>query len=100
MRSFTIINIKKSSGENMSYKGGRFESNTPSSAAKKMFSQAIRKCKVQCNSMVITLRETTQDSKKKEFKYRITRKKENIEIERGDSIINFSYITTVKSLNV
>jgi hypothetical protein len=98
-RSFTIVSIEKVGESKLSYKDGRFLSNTPSGAARKMFSKAHSHCRNKCNSFKITLRETTQNSLKKEFKYRVSRVKQETEVEyNGETIIHL-FTTKVKSLN-
>ena len=98
-RSFTIVRIEKTGGSKLNYSDGRFMGETPSQVAKKVFSHAFRTCSSQCNSFKITIRETTQGSNKKEYKYRVTKKNEKVEIERGGEIITYNFITKVKSLN-
>lgn len=99
-RSFTIISIEKTNGSKLSVKDGRYISETPAGAAKKMFSQAYRLCRDNCMSFKITLRESTQGSNKKEYKYRVKRVKDPIEIEykNGDVVVH-EFTTKVKSLN-
>ena len=99
-RSFTIISIEKTNGSKLSIKDGRYMSETPAGAAKKMFSQGRQHCRDKCNSFKITLRETTQGSSKKEYKYRVTRVKDPIEIEykNGDVVLH-EFTTKIKSLN-
>ena len=100
-RSFTIVKMEKVGGGKVNYdtKDSRFISSTPAGASAKAFSHAERHCRVKCSSMKITLRETTQGSAKKEYTYRVTKKKEKTEVERGDTIITFDFKTKVKSLN-
>ncbi len=92
-RSFTLL---KDSDEK-----GRYMSANPSGAARKAFSQLCRSDKKtgEC-TMEIELRETTQDSKKKVYKYRVSRKKleEPLKIDRGGKSITVSYETKVKSM--
>jgi hypothetical protein len=96
-RSFTIVSIKTTTGK-INYTEGRFISSTPSGAARKMFTQAYRYKKGQVKSMKITLRETTQNSNKKEYTYRITKKAEKTVVERDGEEITFNYTTKIKSL--
>lgn len=99
-RSFTIVSIEKTSGSKMTFKDGRYIGETPANVARKMFSQARQHCRDKCNSFKITLRETTQGSNKKEYKYRVTRVKDPVEIEykNGDVVLH-EFTTKVKSLN-
>ena len=98
MRSFTIVSIQDKNTK-LQYKDGRFISNTPSEAAKKMFTKAHNSTTKKVNSLIVTLRETTQGSAKKEYKYRVTRKSEKIEVERAGEIITYNFVTKVKSMN-
>jgi hypothetical protein len=67
MRSFTIKSIKKLNGSRVNYTGGRFESETPVASARKAFTKAYHHLKAKGPlSLKITIRETTQNSKKKE----------------------------------
>jgi hypothetical protein len=99
-RSFTIISVEKSSGSKIRYKDGRFIGESPSQVVKKMFTQARKHCRDKCNSFKITLREITQNSEKKHYKYSVKRVKDPVEIEykNGDVVIH-EYTTKVKSLN-
>lgn len=100
MRSFTIDKIEKSTGSVLRYNGGRFISENPASAAKKMFSHSSRHCRTDCKTLKITLHETTQGSLKKEYTYRVTRVKDPVEIEykNGDVVVH-EFRTKIKSLN-
>ena len=99
-RSFTIVSIEKTGGAKVQYKDGRFMSSTPAGAASKMFGQAQQRCRDTCLSFKITLREMTQGSLKKIYKYRVTRVKDPVEIEykNGDIVVH-EFTTKVKSLN-
>ena len=98
-RSFTIVSIKKSDGSKISYKNGRFMSSTPAGAAAKMYSHANRTCRTKCNSLTILLRESTAGSAKKEYMYRVTKKKEETTVNLGKSEVVFGFKTKTKSLN-
>lgn len=99
MRSFTIIEIKKSNGSNVKYTGGRFVGESPSSCARKMFSKAYNYLKGKGPmTLKITLRETTQNSLKKEYTYRVKKISDYKEIERNNQLIIYRYSTKVKSV--
>jgi hypothetical protein len=98
-RSFTIVSIEKTGGAKVQYKDGRFMSSTPAGAASKMFSHANRHCRTKCNSFKIILRETTQGSNKKEYTYRVTKKKEETTVNLGKTEVTFGFTTKTKSLN-
>lgn len=97
-RSFTVITIKKS-GRSVKTDGGRYISKSPSSAAKKAFSQYYRQHKTSGKlSLEIHIKETTQNSSGKTFKYRISKVKDPKDISRGKEIIHYEYTTKVKAL--
>ena len=98
-RSFTIVSIIKSSGAKIAYKDGRFMGESPSQISRKVFSHANRHCKTKCNSMKITLRETTQNSAKKEYTYQVKKVKDETTVDLGKTQVTFGFTTKVKSLN-
>ena len=98
MRSFTIVSIQDKNTK-MRYIDGRFISNTPHEAAKKMFTKAHNSTNKKIRSLIVTLRETTQGSLKKEYKYRVTKKAEKIEVERDGEMITYNFTTKIKSMN-
>lgn len=99
-RSFSIESIKKTiGGSRVNYTGGRFMSDVPGSAAKKAFSKAYHHLNKRGPlSLIISIRETTQGSTHKIFKYRITRKAERTEVERGGELITYNFTTKVKAV--
>lgn len=92
-RSFTVdtINNKKVKSGN----GGRYISSTPSGAAKKAYSQFATSAKKQ---LVICMRETTQGSAKKCFKYKVSRQKQNNEVTIQGEPILFKYKIVTKAM--
>lgn len=98
-RSFTIVSIIKPSGSKLQYKDGRFMGESPSQVARKVFSHANRHCRTMCNSMKITIRETTQNSAKKEYTYRVKKVKDETTVDLGKTEVTFEFTTKVKSLN-
>lgn len=99
MRSFTIESIKKTNGGRVNYKDGRFVSETPVAAAKKAFTKAYHHLRKKgALSLIITMRETTQGSHKKEYKYRVKRVAEKTEVERDGETIVYSFITKAKAM--
>ena len=95
-RSFKIVKVDNTS---MIVSSGRYISSNPSGAVKKMFSQICRN-KKKCNSMIITIKETTQNSNKKEYKYKVKRVKEHNQVVRNGVVIDYEYKIKVKSLNI
>lgn len=97
-RSFTVIAIKKS-GRSVKIDGGRYISKTPSSAVRKAFSQYYRQHKKSGQfSLEIHIKETTQNSSGKTFKYKVLKVKDPKDISRGKEIIHYEYTTKVKAL--
>ena len=94
-RSFTVITINKS-GKKTRSNGGRYISKSPSSAARKAFSQYYRNHKTM--SLEIHIKETTQNSSGKIFKYRVSKIKDPKDIIRGKETIHYEYTTKVKAL--
>ena len=76
MRSFTVSNVTKHGGCSTKYNAGRFISRTPAGAAKKAFNQFCRQKNIKgvC-TLFVTVKETTQESKHKEFTYKCSRQK-------------------------
>jgi hypothetical protein len=97
-RSFTVENVKNSTtGKKILFTGGRYISENPSNAARKAFSQ-ISKAMSGRFSLEITLRETTQNSKHKLYKYKVTRIKRPIEVIKDNVSILYKYFIKVKSV--
>ena len=97
-RSFTVITINKS-GKKTRTDGGRYISKSPSSAARKAFSQYYRQHKTSGQlSLEIHIKETTQNSSGKIFKYKVSKIKDPKDISRGKQIIHYEYTTKVKAL--
>lgn len=97
MRSFTVETAKKTRGKAQIFTGGRYISETPIGAVKKAFSQ-IHQAKPSVTSAIIVVRETTRDSKKKQYTYRVTRKAQKTIVEIDGQEIVFHYTTKVKSV--
>lgn len=96
-RSFTVDSVHNMSGNKLKFTGGRYISEIPSNAARKAFSQ-ISKNKKGKVSLIIHLRETTQNSSHKIYKYKITRVNKPVEIVKGDTTIMYKYVTKVKAI--
>ena len=97
-RSFTVVALYKS-GKKLKMSGGRYIGKTPSSAAKKAFSQYYRTHKTSGRfSLEIHLRETTQNSSDKIFKYKISKVKESKDVIRGGQKIHYEYTIKIRAL--
>jgi hypothetical protein len=101
-RSFTIISVQKTNGSKVNYTGGRYMNETPRESAKKMFSKVIHSIPSSATksgiSLKITLRETTANSNKKEYSYKVTKKSQVTTIERDGKEISYKFVTKIKSV--
>ena len=102
-RSFTVVDANKHGGCSTKFMGGRYVSRNPFGAAKKAFNELCRVKNIRgvC-SLVITLKETTEGSKKKVFTYKLNRKKLKNPIIRLEGTKNeflIHYVVTGKSVN-
>lgn len=97
-RSFKIVSITRS-GKRLGLTGGRYISQTPLGAAKKMFSHAVRTLK-SCGkcTLTITLIETTSGSSNKTYVYKISKINNPVEIERNGKTIVYKFKTLAKSV--
>lgn len=99
-RSFTIEHIYHVN-KRVNFDGGRYMSATPSGAARKAFSQAFRNMKKQKSariSLEVHVRETTQGSKHKTYKYKVSKVNESSEANINGETLVFKYTTKVKAL--
>lgn len=97
-RSFTIDAIYKQ-GNKTRFSGGRYISSTPSGAARKAFSQAQRHMRHKGRlTLEIHMRETTQGSNKKMFKYKVSKINDSTEIERNGETVVYKYSTKIKAI--
>ena len=98
-RSFTIESVQKIDGRKINFTGGRYLSERPSDSVKKMFSKVIQSLsKSKINSLKITIRETTQGSKHKQYSYKITKESNVRTVERDGKEVTYHYVTKVKSI--
>lgn len=73
-RHFTIVEIQINGKKvAVTADGGRYSSTKPHSAARKAGARALRQSKA--SSAHVTIRETTQGSNKKIYKYKVDKKK-------------------------
>jgi hypothetical protein len=98
MRSFTIESVHKPNGTKVNYDGGRFVGPRPSDAVRKMFTKA--NTSTGSTSLNITLRETTQGSAGKTFKYKVTKVPEEKTVVRNGVEVTFHFTTKVKAMSV
>lgn len=97
-RSFTVDALYMS-GRRLRTTGGRYISLTPAAAAKKAFSQYYRNHKKSGRfSLEVHVRETTQNSSHKIFKYRVSKIKDEREVIKSGEAIIYKYTTKIKAL--
>jgi hypothetical protein len=97
-RSFTVVSIYRT-GRKLKTTGGRYISTTPSGAAKKAFSQYYRNHKRSGRySLDIHLRETTQGTPNKIFKYRVSKVQEPTTVVKDGQSIHYEYKVKIKSV--
>ena len=97
-RSFTVESMYKGK-TSLHTEGGRYISSTPSGAAKKAFSQYCRHHKVSGKlALEIHMRETTNDSAHKIFKYKVSKINQERQVVRNGETITYKYITKTKAL--
>lgn len=97
-RSFTIDSIYKN-GNKIRFSGGRYISSTPSGAARKAFSQALRHLQAKGRlSLEIHMRETTQGSHKKIYKYKVSKVNDSKEVQRNGETVVYMYYTKIRAI--
>ena len=90
-RTFTVVDAKHVDGCATKFHGGSYTGSGPAQAASKAFTQLckVKTVKGQC-SLIITMRETTQEAKtKKEFKYKATRSKLAVPVVLGSRVLEY-----------
>ena len=104
LRSFTIVNIAKHGGCKTKFHAGRYLSRTPAAAARKAFNAHCRTKRIRgvC-TLVVTMKETTKDSKKKMYSYKLNRRKLKepvirLEGQPGEYVVEYN--SSIKSVNV
>lgn len=95
-RSFVIVSAKTSKNTSLRTSPGRYISDTPSSAAKKMFSTINQSKKHK--TLTITCRETTAGSLKKEYAYKITKVANKQEVIIDGVPVVFKFTTKTKAV--
>lgn len=75
-RSFTVVGVGKHANCKTKFHGGKYVSKDASGAARKAFSELCRVKKIRgvC-TLVVSIKETTQGSKKKVYTYKLKRHK-------------------------
>jgi hypothetical protein len=103
LRSFTVVNATKRGACKTKFgTGGLYKSRTPVAAAKKAFNELCRTKRIRgvC-TLFITVRETTRDSKKKEYVYKLIRNKlkKPILLEGNNGTYSINYKSQAKSVS-
>jgi hypothetical protein len=107
MRTFTVTGVSahKNAEKGKDCLGGVFKSNTPMAAAKKASRRICRICKIdgQC-TIIVRIKETTPDSRQKEYVYKIRRVKKETKVvktspDKKKVNIVYKYVTIATSLN-
>ena len=100
-RTFTVVSVSTKSGhvKGEENHGGIYKSPKPVSAVKKAASKICAKSAIrgQC-TLIITIRETTRGSAKKQFTYEVKRLKNETVVKRSGVDISFKYKLVAKSL--
>jgi len=97
-RSFTIENAVRL-GKKLNISGGRYMSEIPANAAKKAFSHILRQMDLKGRVTIeIHIRETTQGSKHKTYKYKVSKQNKETKVEHEGEIILYKYITKTKAI--
>merc|ERR1711998_219259 len=99
-RSFQVVAVQNVSGCVTKFAKGRYLSSNPRSAAKKAFTRLcnLKNIRGKC-TFVVTVKETTQGSKGKEFTYKIERtklKKPLVMMEGTDKEFKIEFETKAK----
>ncbi len=99
-RSFTVESVNKLKGnKKVDYSDGRFLSESPSLAAKKAFTKAYHSLNAKGPlTLKIKIRETTQNSARKSYHYKVSRVPEKSQINRDGQLITYHFKTKVKSI--
>lgn len=100
-RSFTVLSISRKGGCQTKGNGGRFINKTAAGAARKAFTDLCRTKRIRgvC-TLFVTMRETSQGSKKKMYSYKLQRNrlaKPLIMQEGTDNEYVIEYNSTIKS---
>lgn len=98
-RSFAIEYASRGN-KKFKIEGGRYMSDTPAQAAKKAFSQIYRQF-CTCGGrmvMIIHMRETTKNSNKNIFKYKVSKITDKTTVERDGKTITFKYRTKIEAI--
>jgi hypothetical protein len=76
MRSFSVVGVAKHGGCQTKFRAGRYISRSAAGAARKAFNEhcRVKRIRGRC-ALVVTVQETTQGSKNKQYTYKLRRDK-------------------------
>lgn len=101
-RKFTVVAVTTARGidKTEDHVGGEFRGHSPVSAVKKAATRICAACKLrpQC-ALIIRLKETTRDSKGKEYVYKVKRFRTDTTVDKDGKEIHFRYNIKATSLN-
>jgi hypothetical protein len=103
MRSFTVVNVAKHGGCQTKFRSGRYVSRTAAGAARKAFNEhcRVKRIRGQC-ALLVTVQETTQGSKNKQYSYKLRRNKLAVPLvmmEGTPGQFTIEYKTVAKSVS-
>ena len=88
-RSFIVIKVNKTNGIEIHVPRGRYISSSPRSAAEKAFTQITREKNIESGTLLITMRETTKDSKGNMWTYNLTKQLRSEPLELNGRTIRY-----------
>lgn len=98
-RSFTIERVEKVGGGRVNYTGGRYLSESPYEAVRKMFTKVYHHLgKKGALNLKITVYETTQNSLHKTYTYKVRKVRNPTTVEKDGVEITYEFTTKVKAL--
>jgi len=72
-RLFSVVRVNKTNGSEIHVPTGKYISSSPRGAAEKAFTQITREKNIEMGTLLITMRETTKDSKGNMWTYNLTK---------------------------
>jgi hypothetical protein len=88
-RSFSVVRVNKTNGSEIHVPTGRYISSSPRSAAEKAFTQITREKNIEMWTLLITMRETTKDSKGNMWTYNLTKQLRTEPLELNGRTIRY-----------
>ena len=88
-RSFCVVRVTKTNGNEIHVPTGRYISSSARSAAEKAFTQITREKNIESGTLLITMKETTRGSKGKTGSYHLTKQLRSQPIELNGRTIRY-----------